>query len=241
MTETDQGIDYIRQVERNAGAPAQPRHIVPIAALPGTILTPRGAVLRTAVGYDETDVDPVVMLPVLTGDTGGDEPIFDTNVWFPADIVRLNSAGEQSALVFSVGQFHGSAQVQRRYSALDVTVYHNYITDWDPPQVLSVVSALVASNTVTISVVASDTSGIHAVVVAYTDGNGNWASVDLTPIGDAWRGSFPAQADSQFIPQVVDGAGNVATVTREGRYMQPGMMYPLRYVFLPLVLRGMEQ
>ena len=241
ITATARGIDYTGDTERNAGAPAQPRYVVPLAALPGTRLMPHGVVLRSAAGDSVAGVDPVVMLPVLTGHTNaGDEPVFDANAWFPAEIARVNPAGEHSTLVFSQAQFHGLSQMQRRYTGMDVAVYYNLTDDWEPPQVLTVTGQLAAGDMVTVSVVASDTSGIHAVVVAYTAGDGQWASVDLTPDGDIWRGSFPGNADSQFIPQVVDGAGNVTPFTRDGRYMQPGAVYSPWTVFLPLILRDVS-
>lgn len=242
ISETVLGTDYIGQAERNAGAPAQPRYIVPITPIAKTYLVPHGVVLRGAAGHDEPDIDPVVMRPVLTGDMVADEPIFNANVWFPADLVRLNRANEQNALAFSVGQFHGVSQTQRFYDAMDIDVYYNYTDDWEPPTLLNIESSLDhTSSVVTVTVVASDTNGIHSVVVAYTNGDGHWASIDLSLAEDVWHGNFLGHAISQFIPQVVDNAGNVTTFSRMGRYMQPGDIYNPMTVFLPLVLRGFGQ
>jgi hypothetical protein len=69
------------------------------------------------------------------------------------------------------------------------------------------------------------------VVVAYTDGDGAWASTSLTQSGETWSGSFPASADTEFLVQVVDQAGNVATSDNNGRFDEPFSVY------LPLVLR----
>jgi len=64
--------------------------------------------------------------------------------------------------------------------------------------------------TANITVTTSDVSSIEAVIVAYTDGSGAWASTTLTENADAWTGSFFAKVGTEFLVQVVDKAGNVA-------------------------------
>ena len=67
-----------------------------------------------------------------------------------------------------------------------------------------------------------DDSGIHTVVIAYTSGDGVWASTSLIGSGSGWSGSFPASAETEFFVQVIDGSGNVAVDDNHGSYFGPG-------------------
>jgi hypothetical protein len=176
--------------------------------------------------------------------SGGDEPIFDRDAWFPEALLQLNQVGGQNELVFGVGQFQGISRTQRLYGAMDVDVYFSLSDDWSPPLIRRIESewANGTSGMITITVEAEDASGVRAVVVAYASGAGNWSSVDLVADDDVWRGVILSAAKNlgagtELIVQVVDGAGNVTAFTRGGQYMRPGDVYRLQRVFLPLVLR----
>jgi hypothetical protein len=68
---------------------------------------------------------------------------------------------------------------------------------------------------VNVTVNASDASGIEAVVVAYTDGSGVWASASLEQSQGSWSGSLAGSAGTDFLIQVVDRAGNVTVWDNE--------------------------
>lgn len=239
---TDDGVYYscAGQVERGDGAPIQPRRPVPLSPpASATATQPHGVALRSALGQEISGLDPVVEEAIWEVGSGGDEPVFDSDAWFPESLLQLNQVGGRNELVFGVGQFQGVSRTQRLYGAMDVDVYFSLSGDWAPPLIRRIESEWAGgtSSLVTVTVEAEDASGIHAVVVAYASGAGNWSSVDLVAADDVWRGSFPGGAATEFIVQVVDGAGNVTAFTRGGQYMQAGDVYRLQRVFLPHVLR----
>ena len=231
---TEEGTYYTcgGQAEHSDGAPIQPRYTDSLVPPYGR--QAHGVVLRAARGNEIQGVDPVVEQAVALD--GEPEPEADSvsTGWFPEVPVALRQTDEQEGLVFGVGQFYSGAQ--RLYGAADVAVFYSTADDdWEPPMV-NLVASGVQSGAVTVTVAAVDASGIYSVVVAYGDG-GDWASAGLSPTGDVWQGGFPGSAETEFFVQVVDGAGNVAAVTRGGRYMRGGEVYRPRTVYLPLVLR----
>jgi hypothetical protein len=175
----------------------------------------------------------------VTETTTFEEPVFAAAGWYPALPQRHNrleqGAYAEDKLVTVLGQYHAQTQTERLYDELSFDVYyHTTSDDWTPPSVTGVDSELWAGSA-SISVAAQDDSGIHAVVIAYTDGRGIWDSVNLTESESAWSGSFPASEDAQFIVQVVDGAGNVAVDDNGGLYfgLDEGVFST---VYLPVVL-----
>ena len=86
-----------------------------------------------------------------------------------------------------------------------------------------------AAGTGEIKVAASDSSGIHRVVVAFTGGDGSWNSADLAYDASAqkWTGMIAGTAATQFFVQVVDAAGNVTVNDNKGRYYSLAVPAPL--------------
>jgi hypothetical protein len=233
---TPQGTYYTYggQAEHSDDAPIQPRYGDPLSTAEGMA---HGAVLRAALGQELPGFDPVVDEATWQIGGGGDEPAFDCPAWFPGRLLSLNRTDGQSTLAIGLGQFHGTAQVERLYGAMDVDVYFGDSGDGQPPRLSSIESEL-QGNAVVIAVEADDPSGIHGMVVAYGDGNGGWSSTDLLFDGGAWRGDWLGNAAGEFFVQAVDGAGNVAVYPWDGRYMRPGDSYHPSQVFLPLIIRG---
>ncbi len=245
---SDDGVYYTcgGQAAQSDGAPIQPRNtepLVPPASASATV--PHGVTLRSALGREMVGVDPVTAVAVLTGEreasrankrqkrsTSNEEMA----AWFPPAPVRLNHAGGQSEIVFSVGQFHGVSGTQRLYDAMEVETYFTLSDDWEPPLVRRIESGIMGE-AVTVTVEAEDASGIRGVVVAYSDGDGNWSSVDLIAGDETWSGSLPGDAETELLVQVVDEAGNVTAFTRGGMYLRAGESYQLRQVYLPVVVR----
>jgi hypothetical protein len=231
---TEQGTfySYGGQVQQDDSRPIEPRYSDPLATAVGE---PHGAVLRSALGEELPDFDPVVDQAVWGIGSGGSEPAFDTPAWYPGTLLQLNQVGGQNELAIGLGQFHGLSKTQRLYGAMDVDIYSSNSDDWEPPQLLTVESEL-QGDVVVVTVKAKDPSGIEGVVVAYTYG-GDWSSADLALSNGVWNGDFLGSTATEFFVQVVDRAGNVTAFTRSGQYMQPGDSYQPHAIFLPIVTK----
>ncbi|MGB0383675.1 MAG: FG-GAP-like repeat-containing protein [Ardenticatenaceae bacterium] len=150
------------------------------------------------------------------------EPPFTQTNWYPAILPQLNilNNGANAQMTALLGQYNNTIAggTERLYSELSVDVYyHTDSDDWTQPTITSVNSEL-ATDTATVTVTTSDESGIHEVLVTHTDQNGTWQSTTLTDNGDAWSGTFPASANTDFFVQVVDKAGNVTVDHNNGAY-----------------------
>ncbi len=87
---------------------------------------------------------------------------------------------------------------------------------------------------------AADASGIHRVVVGYTDGSGTQKSKDLTfdEPTNKWIGEIPATVNTTFTVQVVDKAGNVSTANNKGAgYNLERVETTTKKVYLPMLRR----
>ena len=219
-------------VHTGHGEPIQPQYVADLS-FPQT--KAHGVVFKGGVYTDVTSFNPVVDQAV-TETLPLAEPAFSAPGWYPALLPQLNRLERGDRLVMLLGQYHPGSQTERLYDRLSFDVYyHTSANDWTAPAITGMSSSL-GAGTATITVQASDASGIHAVVIAYTDGTGEWSSVSLAQSGGAWTGSFPANANTRFFVQAVDGAGNVAVDDHQGSYYQPGDHLEYR-LFLPLILR----
>jgi len=231
---TDDGLYYTFDglVHTGDGEPIQPKYTADLS-FPET--KAHGVVFKGGVYTDVASFNPVVDQAV-TETTTLAEPAFSAPGWYPSLLHRLNRLERGDKLVTLLGQFNPNSQTERLYEQLSFDIYyHTSSDDWTPPSITSMSSGL-GAGTAIITVGADDASGIEAVIVAYTDGNGTWASTSLTESGEKWSGSFPASADTEFFVQVVDKAGNVAVSDNNGRYFKPGDS--LFAVYLPLVLKN---
>jgi hypothetical protein len=188
-------------------------------------------IVFTGGSYTIVSEDPVIQHVVTTGAEA--TPVaqsFSAPGWYPEiffthNIVELES-GDREALVAAAGQYNPNLTTnqQRLYTSMSFDIYyHESSNDWTLPTI-SVIDKGVTGDTVNVTVKASDASGIEAVVVAYTDGNGAWNSQSLTPGTDMWTGSFPGSDYTEIIVQVVDKAGNV----NAGEYD----------IYLPIILKN---
>jgi PKD repeat protein len=203
---TDDGLYYSFSglVHASNGEPIQPKYTADLS-FPGT--RAHGVVFKGGVYTDVASFNPVVDR-AITETITLDEPGFDESGWYPSLLHRFNRLERGDRLVTLLGQFNAYSQTERLYDRLSFDVYyHSSSDDWIPP-VITGVSSELAGSTITVTVNASDASGIEAVVIAYTDGSGVWDSVSLEQNQGAWLGSL--SADAEFLVQVVDQAGNVA-------------------------------
>jgi len=159
--------------------------------------------------------------------TGYATPInnFYSSGWYPSKFftsiqLELNNGNKQT-VVAAAGQYNPNLRSgqQRVFYDMDFDAYYHTASDWTPPVVYLTDSKL-QSNLATIGVTASDAAGIAEIVVAYTDGQSLWNSVNLTASGVTWSGNFAANADTEFFVQAVDSNGNVAVNDNDGKYFK---------------------
>ncbi len=221
-------------VHAGDGEPIQPKYTADLS-FPET--KAHGVVFKGGVYTDEMSFDPIID-QAFTETVPLDESMFSAPGWSPPLLHRFNRLERGDRLVTLLGQFNPQDQTERVYDRLSFDVYyHASSEDWTPPSITKVSSNLEIGS-VLVNVDAEDNdSDIEAVVVAYTDGNGTWSSVDLTDNGSLHTGSFPASANTEFFVQVVDGAGNVAVDDNNGKYFRPGDS-SYSHIYLPLVVRN---
>jgi hypothetical protein len=226
---TDDGLYYTFGGLAHAGdgEPLQPKYTADLS-FPET--EAHGVVFKGGVYTDVASFDPVVDR-AITETTTLAEPAFSAPGWYPALPHRLNRLERGDKLVTLLGQFNAQGQMERLYDQLSFDVYyHTSSDDWTPPAITSMRSVS-GTGSMLVTVGAMDESGIETVVIAYTDGDGIWASVSLTESGGKWSGSFPANEETDYFVQVVDQAGNVFT----SEYNPPNDFFA---VYLPLVVKA---
>jgi PKD repeat protein len=214
------------QVHSGDGQPLQPKYVASLS-FPGTRV--HGVVFTGGTYGDIASFNPVVDRAVT--ETVALEPAFNAAGWYPAVPHQLNHLGGDGRLVTLLGQYNAQGQTERLFERQSFDVYYHVDSaDWTPPTILDVGSVLVGSEVV-VSVAAADDAGtIHAVVIAYTSGDGVWASTSLVGSGSEWSGSFPAGVETVFFVQVVDRSGNVAVNDNHGLYFSPGDGASVQYL-----------
>ncbi|MBN1579575.1 MAG: VCBS repeat-containing protein [Anaerolineae bacterium] len=230
-TDTDDGSYYAfdGHIYTGDNEPIQPKYVVDLS-FPQT--QAHGAVFKSGVYTDIYPFTPAID-QVLTETVALDEPVYRVPNWGPSLFYSVNNLEHGDRLVMLLGQFNSNRQTERLYSQQNFDVYyHNDSTDWVAPSIESVHHELASGQTL-VTVQANDSSGIEAVIVAYTDRHGTWDSVYLSDNGQTWSGTIPIAAGIEFFVQVVDRAGNVAVDDNEGGYF----FVPYR-VFLPVIFKN---
>ncbi|MEA3401584.1 MAG: hypothetical protein U9R79_10125, partial [Armatimonadota bacterium] len=224
-----------REVQASGGRPIQPRVSEDVAQA-GT--NARGALFLGGDYRDIEPFDPVIARPVT--DTAKTEPSFTLQGWYPTQIAAINrvrTAFETlERLVVVPAQFRNPG-VERLWDRLTYAVYYSTDPDTIAPTIWRVEAAQLPDRA-TFRVEVTDDSGIERVVVAYSLGDGEWRTVDLTydANDDTWSGELALSTGgkvSHFV-QAVDGAGNVSSSDNKGFYFEP-VSYT---IYLPLVLRS---
>jgi hypothetical protein len=223
------------EVQASGGRPIQPRVSRDIAEV-GT--EARGVLFVGGDYRDSEPFDPVIARPVT--DTAMTEPVFTLQGWYPTRMAAINRVetffGALERLVVMPAQFKNPG-LERLWDRLTYDVYYSTDADTLDPTIWRV-EATQLSNRATFSVEVTDDSGIERVVVAYSLGEGEWHTIDLTNggDGDTWSGELPlSEGDSvSYFVQAVDGAGNAARGDNKGFYFEP-VTYE---AYLPLMLRN---
>jgi YVTN family beta-propeller protein len=181
-----------------------------------------GVVFRGG-NYTRVNTAPPLQHFITTTGYQTPERIFISPGWYPSkfftgNTIKLNN-GDKQTVIATAGQYNPNLNngQQRIFNNMDFDAYYHTANDWTPPAVYLTDSKL-QSNLATIGVTASDAAGIAEIVVAYTDGQSLWNSVNLTASGATWSGNFAANADTEFFVQAVDSNGNVAVNDNDGKY-----------------------
>ncbi|MBN1661043.1 MAG: VCBS repeat-containing protein [Anaerolineae bacterium] len=234
---TEDGVYYALQgqVQASDGKPIQPASSVDISLLD---LTAVGVVFRGGTYSEVVSFDPVVE-QAITETVTPVEPEPDSQGWDPAFPYQLNHIEWGDTLVIGLGQFNAERTTERLFQSLQFDVYyHTGSDDAEAPKIARMSSSLAGSGC-DIAVRASDASGVARVVIAYTNGEGIWASVELSLNEGVWDGAFPANAGTEFFVEVVDGQGNVTIADNAGYYFNPGDgLSESAFVYLPMVIKN---
>jgi len=232
----------------SAGEPIQPRFFADASAPEAGSL--HGAVFLGGIYSDTQAFDPVIALPYNEYVTSTKEPEFSTSGWYPAVPFQVRTSASVSTtaetMVTLLGQYNSGAGTERLYDNMSFGTYYSSSSDTEPAEITHLDGVLdETSGSGLIKIEATDDSDIIRVVVAYTDGQGQWHSQDLS-YGDAmhkWTGVISGTVETRYFVQVVDGAGNVAMDDNKGQYHPFSLPLPLvegtgNTLYLPLILKG---
>ena len=205
------------------GEPIQPRFFANVEApAAGTL---RGALFLGGVYTDVAGYDPVVAQPFNEYVTPGPEPAFSAPGWYPPVPFGVQNGDTaqttDDTVVALMGQYDPNTGTERLYEHLSFGTYYSSDPDYEPPTISYVNGLLDPSrHKGEIKVGASDPSEVLRVVVAFTEGDGEWLSADLAyeQATLKWKGEITATVQTRFIVQAVDGAGNVQVAQNKGAY-----------------------
>ncbi len=193
-----------------------------------------------AGNYDSVSFSPPLQELFITKDVNQipSTSDFTSPNWYPSAFfskVNLSIGNDyKESMNVTAGQYnHNLAENQQRiFTSMDFDVYyHADSDDWTAP-ITNVENIKFQTDATTVTVTVSDESGVQAVLVTFTDGEGTWNSIELTQQeGETWQGSFTAKPKTQFFVQGVDKAGNVLINDNDGKYFD---------LFSPLVIVAKE-
>jgi hypothetical protein len=162
----------------------------------------------------------------------GDEPQVCLDAYWPSVFALVNSLSTRTALlqkaVVIPAQFRCTSEpeqtvtgLERVYDNLTLAVKRSTSPDFEPPALASGGLNIVdnGSGELRVIVNAADDSGI-AEIIAYVLQNGSLVVAETGPLAGA--GPFtldipvPALEGERLVVQIVDGAGNVSTLTGKG-------------------------
>jgi len=136
---------------------------------------------------------------------------------------------QRQQLVVVPGQFLSDTTIdatgsgtQVLYGSVDTQITYSDSSDWTRPSITSTLGEL-DNGTATFAVRASDAAGVQRVLVLVRTDISDWAPLDLTFGGTTWQATLavPGATTFDYLVQVVDINGNVATSTGKGRGLDP--------------------
>lgn len=246
LSETSDGdyYDLNGSIHIVPGQPIQPLHFGDVTA---PQFPARGALLLGATYQAQGTFDPVVAVPYNEHDTDNTEPELENPLrLYPPVPVSVQEHNGVSSLVTQLGQYDAATGDLHLLQDVRLELYYSTAADQISPEVTVIDGVTpLGSGRIEIKVGAVDDSGIERVVVSYiqdvNQSDKQLRSIDLSYDSAArkWTGSFDGDADSRYLVQIVDKAGNITTATNKGQYYRPGEVEsrPGYKVFLPLISR----
>jgi hypothetical protein len=232
----------------SAGEPTQPGFFAEVSAPAAGSL--HGVVFVGGIYSDVEAFDPVIGQAYNEYVTSTTEPEFTTPGWYPAVPFRVQTADSVSTtnetIVALLGQYNSNDATERLYDQMAFGTFYSDSPDTQPPDIIHVDGVLdELTGAAVIKIEASDDSQIIRVLVAYTEGQGEWHSQDLAhdDMMSKWTGIVSATVATRYFVQVVDGAGNVAIDDNKGYYHTLSAPLPLigsadSRLYLPLIVKG---
>jgi len=165
----------------SAGEPLQPLFFADVSAPAAGSL--RGVVFLGGAYSDVLAFDPVIALPFNEYVTSTEEPAFSASGWYPAVPFQVRTSDSISTtaetLATVLGQYNSDTGTEWLYDQMSFGTYFSSSPDTEAAEIAHVDGVLETLGNGLIKIEASDASGIIRVVVAYTDGQGEWHSQDL--------------------------------------------------------------
>lgn len=225
-TESGSYFTYNGDAQATAFRPIQPRMVLPIETNSDNLV--HGVLLINGQYEEILDFDPVITRPTNEWEAQVSELQIGLPALWPATLASVNTLEASTTiqnLVVIPGQFRPTGSpdsenvtgVQRLYTDLGFELLRSTSTDFAAPIIHSIDLRL-SGDTVNVGVTASDSSGIARVVVLKFSGGTVTAYEGTTSDGHC-SVDVPATKDDKLLIQVVDGAGNVATATGKGAYL----------------------
>ena len=210
--------------QTNVNEPVQPR----VSFFTGAeSFFPKGAVLESAKYDTISNFDPVIEGGEWGSDTAG-EGTFNKKGFFPAIPFTVNTIAKSENVpplqkfIFIAGQYNNDAKTERLYRELRYTTYYTgEQTDNTTPTINEPTINIGNQAKITVQGWDKDGDPLYRVVVVWTDGQGQWKSVDLEKSSSnskEWSTEIAVKADMVFFLQAVDTLGNVAYLDNQGQY-----------------------
>ncbi|MEX1020250.1 MAG: pre-peptidase C-terminal domain-containing protein [Litorilinea sp.] len=205
------------------GAPIQPAYFRDLTAPDAGSL--RGVLFLGGVYTDTVAEAPLALAVNEYTDPNLEPPALEGDGWYPSVPFAVQSSafapGVRDTAVLALGQYDPATSTQRVFDSMD---FETYYSDSDDRTLAEIghVDAVLHDNAGTgaFKVEVSDISGIVRVVITFTEGQGQWESVDLTleEATGKWIGTIAATTQTRYFVQAVDGSANVTVDDNKGRY-----------------------
>ncbi|RCV65413.1 Peptidase family C25 [Methanophagales archaeon] len=214
-----------RELLSDPGKPVQPKEIRIFYPTSARVL--RGAVMNSSKYHQNKSFTPLIDAYMQSHEIPEFKSYRIEN-WYPAQIFKINSirypkdpTQSRQYLIIITGQYKGrtlpdTPGEERIYEELSFDLYYARADEETQPPVIMEVSPIRINDTINITVIVRDESGIQRVLVTYTDINGDWgewrSKASKLEEGDLWSCNISAKEGIEFFVQAVDNAGNAAVV-----------------------------